>query len=95
MCAGVSSRRGLGFFRSFHPCSLELADEEVVCRAHTTRVRLEPRSTACDLLCNDRQLGQAVPVLGTVLGAGMNARLLSSVTDDANHIYRERFLRER
>lgn len=42
-----------------------------------------------------RKLGQAVPVFGTVLGAGMNARLLLSVVDDADHIYRERFLRER
>lgn len=42
-----------------------------------------------------RKLGQAVPVIGTLLGAGMNARLLSSVVDDADHIYRERFLRER
>ena len=42
-----------------------------------------------------RKLGQAVPVIGTVLGAGMNARLLASVVDDADHIYRERFLRER
>ncbi|GAA1554616.1 hypothetical protein GCM10009789_05040 [Kribbella sancticallisti] len=41
-----------------------------------------------------RKLGQAVPVFGTVIGAGMNAHLLSSVTDDANHIYRERFLRD-
>ena len=42
-----------------------------------------------------RKLGQAVPAIGTLLGAGMNARLLSSVIDDAEHIYRERFLRER
>jgi len=42
-----------------------------------------------------RKLGQAVPVIGTLFGAGMNARLLSSVVDDADHIYRERFLRER
>ena len=42
-----------------------------------------------------RKLGQAVPVVGTLIGAGMNARLLSSVIDDAEHIYRERFLRER
>ncbi|MFC5262519.1 EcsC family protein [Kribbella qitaiheensis] len=41
-----------------------------------------------------RKLGQAVPVFGTVIGAGMNAHLLSSVTHDANHIYRERFLRD-
>lgn len=42
-----------------------------------------------------RKLGQAVPVVGTLLGAAMNARLLASVVDDADHIYRERFLRER
>ena len=42
-----------------------------------------------------RKLGQAVPVLGTVIGAGMNARLLSSIVDDAEHVYRERFLREK
>jgi hypothetical protein len=42
-----------------------------------------------------RKLGQAVPVVGTVIGAGMNAKLFTSVTDDADHIYRERFLRER
>jgi len=41
-----------------------------------------------------RKLGQAVPVVGTLLGAGMNARVLSSVIDDADRIYRERFLRE-
>ena len=42
-----------------------------------------------------RKLGQAVPVVGTVFGASMNARLLLSVVDDADRIYRERFLRER
>jgi hypothetical protein len=42
-----------------------------------------------------RTLGKAVPVIGTLFGAGMNARVLSSVVDDADHIYRERFLRER
>ena len=42
-----------------------------------------------------RKLGQAVPLVGTLFGAGMNARLLLSVVDDADHIYRERFLRER
>jgi len=42
-----------------------------------------------------RKLGQAVPVVGTLFGAGMNAKLLLSVTDDAEHVYRERFLRER
>ncbi|MGH3632310.1 MAG: EcsC family protein, partial [Sciscionella sp.] len=39
-----------------------------------------------------RKLGQAVPVLGVVLGAGLNARLLARVHDDAEHLYRERFL---
>lgn len=42
-----------------------------------------------------RKLSQAIPVIGTLLGAGMNARLLMSVVDDADHIYRERLLRER
>jgi hypothetical protein len=42
-----------------------------------------------------RKLGQAVPVLGTAIGAGMNARVLLSVVDNAEHVYRERFLRER
>ncbi len=42
-----------------------------------------------------RKLGQAVPVVGALFGAGMNAKLLMGVTDDAEHVYRERFLRER
>jgi hypothetical protein len=42
-----------------------------------------------------RKLGQAVPIVGTVFGAGMNAKLFMSVTDDAERVYRERFLRER
>jgi len=42
-----------------------------------------------------RKLGQAVPVVGTLIGAGMNARMLSTLVDDADHIYRERFLRDR
>lgn len=42
-----------------------------------------------------RKLGQAVPVVGVLFGAGMNAKLLMGVTDDAEHVYRERFLRER
>lgn len=42
-----------------------------------------------------KKLGQAVPVLGIVIGAGLNARLLSNLTSDAEHLYRERFLREK
>lgn len=42
-----------------------------------------------------RKLGQAVPVIGVAVGAGLNARLLAKVHDDAEHLYRERFLRER
>lgn len=41
-----------------------------------------------------RKLAQAIPVAGVVIGAGLNARLLSRITDDADHLYRERFLRE-
>ncbi|WIX82880.1 EcsC family protein [Amycolatopsis carbonis] len=42
-----------------------------------------------------KKLGQAVPVLGIAIGAGLNARLLSNLTSDAEHLYRERFLREK
>ncbi|SEF36315.1 EcsC protein family protein [Amycolatopsis pretoriensis] len=42
-----------------------------------------------------KKLGQAVPVVGIVIGAGLNARLLSKLTSDAEHLYRERFLREK
>lgn len=63
-------------------------------RNGATRV-IEKVFTRLGYRITQRKLGQALPVVGTVLGAGMNARLLSSVTDDANHIYRERFLRER
>lgn len=42
-----------------------------------------------------QKLGQAVPVVGIVIGAGLNARLLSNLTSDAEHLYRERFLREK
>lgn len=42
-----------------------------------------------------QKLGQAVPVLGVAIGAGLNARLLHNLTEDAEHLYRERFLREK
>ncbi|GHG31302.1 MULTISPECIES: EcsC family protein [Amycolatopsis] len=42
-----------------------------------------------------QKLGQAVPVVGIVIGAGLNARLLHNLTEDAEHLYRERFLREK
>jgi hypothetical protein len=42
-----------------------------------------------------RKLGQAVPVLGIVIGAGLNIRLLSEVVNSANLVYRERFLIEK
>lgn len=42
-----------------------------------------------------RKLGQAVPVIGIAIGAGVNARMLSTIVDDAHHFYRERFLREK
>jgi len=42
-----------------------------------------------------QKLGQAVPVVGIAIGAGLNARLLSNLTSDAEHLYRERFLREK
>jgi len=44
---------------------------------------------------SQKKLGQAVPVLGVVVGAGVNAATISSVADAADMIYRERFLREK
>lgn len=42
-----------------------------------------------------KKLGQVVPVLGIILGAGANAKLLHRLTEDADRLYRERFLREK
>lgn len=42
-----------------------------------------------------KKLAQAVPVLGIAVGAGMNARMLSTIADAADHFYRERFLRDK
>ena len=42
-----------------------------------------------------RKLAQAIPVAGIAIGAGLNARLLAKIVDDADHLYRERFLREK
>ena len=42
-----------------------------------------------------QKLGQAVPVVGVAIGAGLNARLLNNLTSAAEHLYRERFLREK
>jgi hypothetical protein len=39
-----------------------------------------------------RKLGQSIPVLGIVVGAGANAWLLGRLTQDADYLYRERFL---
>jgi hypothetical protein len=41
------------------------------------------------------KLGQAVPVLGIALGAGLNARMMARLTEDVEMAYRERFLREK
>jgi hypothetical protein len=41
------------------------------------------------------KLGQAVPALGILLGAGINARMLARLTEDVEMVYRERFLREK
>jgi hypothetical protein len=42
-----------------------------------------------------RKLGQAVPIVGVLIGAGLNARMLSRVVDDAEYAYRKRFLQEK
>ena len=51
--------------------------------------------TKLGLRLTQRKLAQAIPVAGIVIGAGLNAKLLSRIVDDAEHLYRERFLRER
>lgn len=42
-----------------------------------------------------RKLGQAVPILGIGFGAVANAKVMTSVINNAEHLYRERFLRDR
>jgi len=42
-----------------------------------------------------RKLGQAVPVVGVVIGAGLNASLLRSVAEHARSAYRMRFLTDK
>ncbi len=42
-----------------------------------------------------KKLGQAVPLVGIVVGAGLNAATISGVAEAAENIYRERFLREK
>lgn len=51
------------------------------------------RSLGADL--TKRKLGQAVPVVGVAVGAGLNAKALARVVDDAEHVYLERHLREK
>lgn len=42
-----------------------------------------------------RKLGQAVPVLGAAIGAGLNYQFMSSTSMSAYHLYRERFLMDK
>ena len=42
-----------------------------------------------------RKLAQIVPVAGIIVGAGLNASLMRTIGDTADHLYRERFLVER
>jgi len=47
------------------------------------------------LVITKRKLGQAIPVVGVVIGAGLNASYLQSVGRDAELAYRMRFLAEK
>jgi hypothetical protein len=47
------------------------------------------------LTLTKRKLGQAIPAVGVVVGAGLNARMLDRLTTDADRLYRERFLRDK
>lgn len=51
--------------------------------------------SALGMRLTQRGLGKLVPGVGIALGAGLNARTLSRVVDDAEHLYRERFLQEK
>lgn len=62
---------------------------------HVVTVVMRQVYTRLGFRLTQRKLGQAVPVLGIALGAGLNARMLSTVIDDAHHFYRERFLKEK
>lgn len=42
-----------------------------------------------------RKLGEIVPVIGAVIGGGLNAHLLNSALEEIDVLYRERFLRDR
>lgn len=42
-----------------------------------------------------RKLGQAVPVAGILLGAGLNAATINAVAEGADMVYRERFLSDK
>ena len=42
-----------------------------------------------------RKLGEVVPVVGAVIGGGLNAQLLNSALEEIDVLYRERFLRDR
>jgi hypothetical protein len=51
--------------------------------------------TKLGLRVTQRKIGQAVPVLGVVIGAGLNASYLQTITRDAELAYRMRFLAEK
>ncbi|WP_433803400.1 EcsC family protein [Actinomycetospora sp. CA-084318] len=50
---------------------------------------------ALGMTLTKKKLATAVPVIGVAVGAGLNARTLARVVDDAEHAYMERFLREK
>lgn len=50
---------------------------------------------ALGMTITKKKLALAVPVVGVAVGAGLNARTLARVVDDAEHLYMERFLREK
>ena len=47
------------------------------------------------LVITKRKLGQAIPVVGVVIGAGLNASYLQTVAKDAELAYRMRFLADK
>ena len=62
---------------------------------HVTVKGIQEIYTRLGIRLTQRKLGQAIPVAGIALGAGMNANLLHSIGRDAQLAYRSRHLADK
>lgn len=67
---------------------------EVLNKRVTTKIISRIYSTF-GIRLTQRKLGQALPVVGIVIGAGLNAATMRRVAMGADFVYRERFLQEK